>query len=565
MANKKKSLRANKRKRKELDSNESEEKPMNSVKTSSSNKKLKKEVMKPSSSSKRTRRIDPKTVLFWRKSAKKDQENSKKSTKSKKLKQKMSKKILKPKKVDQKMSKRSSKSRKEKKQKFKKSFKTEKANQKNQRIDENQYNPPPSKKPRKDSDKFEKSNVGENKVKKCKVAQKPCLNWQNEFQPAKNVMDNHDHCHRPPSKKYPYLENFLNVPGFQHLAENIFLNLSYDDLMSCQILNRSSKRILENPIFWLKKFIRRGLPKQNQNDWNNAIQLTRNSKLEKNILLYLKKSSKHEKLIEIPCYIDKNVVKKSFKISRETDVGNILNWYELEAGFIQMFAPLSRNLNSMIHFGGDEIRDGKIEFVKSLAPLTENPNKPDKNGDTTMHWATDFGHIEIIKYLSTWVDNPVPPNKPRCTCPPQTPLQLAVNRSRFLTKSNNFFSAIPYLEICSLLTPLSENPKLSMKQIIGLFMAVTELCRHNGSLFTQLMKRFSKFDVKFLEDFLQTNPVIQDIEYLYPNTDFHAYNSDLSNEQMTNEVLDLNRRNVFFYTRLKQLEELASKLETKEV
>ena len=115
MANKKKSLRANKRKRKELDSNESEEKPMNSVKASSSNKNFKKGVMKPSSSSsKRTRRIDPKTVLFWRKSAKKDQENSKKSTKSKKLKQKMSKKILKPKKVDQKMSKSSAKSRKEK-------------------------------------------------------------------------------------------------------------------------------------------------------------------------------------------------------------------------------------------------------------------------------------------------------------------------------------------------------------------------------------------------------------------------------------------------------------------
>ena len=558
MANKKKSLRANKRKRKESESHESEENLINPVKTSSSNKNFKKEVMKPSSSSKRTRRIDPKTVLFWRKSAKKDHENSKKSTKSKKQKQKMSKKILKPKKVDQKMSKSSSKSRKEKQQKFKKSFKTEKANQKNQRIDENQYTPPPSKKPRKDFNRFEKLNVRENKMKNCKGTQK-------FFQPAKNFMDDHDHCHRPPSKKYPYLENFLNVPGFQHLAENVFLNLSYDDLMSCQILNRSSKRILENPIFWLKKFIRRGLPKKNQNDWNNAIQLTRNSKLEKNILLYLKKSSKHEKLIEIPCYIDKNVVKKSFKISRETDVGNILNWYELEAGFIQMFAPLSRNLNSMIHFGGDEIRDGKIEFVKSLAPLTENPNKPDKNGDTTMHWATDFGHIEIIKYLSTWVDNPVPPNKPRCTCPPQTPLQLAVNRSRFLTKSNNFFSAIPYLEICSLLTPLSKNPKLSMKQIIGLFMAVTELCRHNGSLFTQLMKRFSKFDVKFLEDFLRTNPVIQDIEYLYPNTDLHAYNSDLSNEQMANDVLDLNQRNVFFYTKLKQLEELASKLETKEV
>ena len=219
-----------------------------------------------------------------------------------------------------------------------------------------QKNLPPSKKPRME----------------FKSSLEDLVNEENE---AKN---------RSPPSKQPckakesksYLEDFLNIPGLQHLAENIFSSLSYDDLKSCRRINRSSKHILDNPIFWLKKFIRRGLSKKHQTDWHNVIQVTRNTKLEKNILLYLKRSSKHEKLVELPCYIDEKVVKKSFKISKETDVRNILNWYELEAGYIQIFAPLSRNLNSVVHFGVDEVKDGDIKFIKSLAPLTENPNKP---------------------------------------------------------------------------------------------------------------------------------------------------------------------------------------------
>ena len=35
------------------------------------------------------------------------------------------------------------------------------------------------------------------------------------------------------------VETFINTPGLQHLAENIFLNLKYRDLKSCALLNGS--------------------------------------------------------------------------------------------------------------------------------------------------------------------------------------------------------------------------------------------------------------------------------------------------------------------------------------
>ena len=49
------------------------------------------------------------------------------------------------------------------------------------------------------------------------------------------------------------LEKFINVPGLQHLAENIFLNLKYQDLEACRKVKGSFELFLdqrmENPLY----------------------------------------------------------------------------------------------------------------------------------------------------------------------------------------------------------------------------------------------------------------------------------------------------------------------------
>ena len=50
------------------------------------------------------------------------------------------------------------------------------------------------------------------------------------------------------------MEKILNNPGLVHLAENIFGNLADEDADVCRHINRSSKQILDNPMFWLRKF-----------------------------------------------------------------------------------------------------------------------------------------------------------------------------------------------------------------------------------------------------------------------------------------------------------------------
>ena len=83
------------------------------------------------------------------------------------------------------------------------------------------------------------------------------------------------------------MENVINNPGLQHLAENIFLNLKSADLKKCQLINQSASQILDNPMFWIKKLIQNGLSEEHQNEWIKAIQSETNFEKKKNIVDYL--------------------------------------------------------------------------------------------------------------------------------------------------------------------------------------------------------------------------------------------------------------------------------------
>ena len=59
------------------------------------------------------------------------------------------------------------------------------------------------------------------------------------------------------------MESIITNPGLQHLAENIFWNLGFEDLKICRLINQSCLQILENPMFWLRKFVGlKGKPKR---------------------------------------------------------------------------------------------------------------------------------------------------------------------------------------------------------------------------------------------------------------------------------------------------------------
>ena len=162
------------------------------------------------------------------------------------------------------------------------------------------------------------------------------------------------------------MEKILNNPGLVHLAENIFGNLDDEYLEVCGQLNESSKQILANPNFWLRKFT--ALSKENQKDWIKVIQSVKNSDKGIAIISYLQWNLKKEALVDLPCYSRPDVQDDFKKRIRESCKKEVLS-------------------------------DEDTEIVKFLAPLTDNPNAPDNDGKTPSSITKNAEIYRILKSL----------------------------------------------------------------------------------------------------------------------------------------------------------------------
>ena len=253
------------------------------------------------------------------------------------------------------------------------------------------------------------------------------------------------------------LEKIVNNPGLQHIAENIFCNLNYKDLDVCRNINQSCKKILDEPMFWLKIFMKRGLSMKDQLDWTKAIQLTKYTNLKKNILSYLKKCAKNERVVNLPCYINEKIVENSKNLTKQylkpfinRLYGELFNaCFDGDEGIIQILAPLMPNPNLPDKKGWTPIqlaascgdyfepiiqilapltsnpnarnrdwnpiytaaKNSCVEVVQILAPLIDHPNEPDEDGQTPIHAAVSEGALEVVKILAPLTNNPNPPDK----------------------------------------------------------------------------------------------------------------------------------------------------------
>ena len=196
-----------------------------------------------------------------------------------------------------------------------------------------------------------------------------------------------------PETEVSAMEKILKNPGLEHLAENIFGNLSCEDVEVCRGINQSSREILDNPMFWLRQF--GSLSKKNQKDWFKVIQSAKNSDKEKVILRYLQWNLKKE-AVDLPCYTSP-AVQDDFRKKIWESCGK---WDSSEKGFSSFLAKYLPFLK--IFHSEEHRRHENIEIVKILAPLTDNPNGPNKYGETPIHEAAFNGHKEIIKILETY-------------------------------------------------------------------------------------------------------------------------------------------------------------------
>ena len=193
------------------------------------------------------------------------------------------------------------------------------------------------------------------------------------------------------------MENIIQNPGLQHITEMILFNLDFEALKKCQLLNKSFNDILEDPMFWLRKWrTQRGLSKKNHDDWVIAIKLTKNTNTEANIKLYLEKIIENGHIVDIPCFIDSHAVEKSTQFTFERALE------ESELGILQILASIDYKPSEcrVLYCGiGRDIRlavfGGHLNIVRILAPITSNPNF-----ETLIHFAAMNGQVDVLKFLA---------------------------------------------------------------------------------------------------------------------------------------------------------------------
>ena len=158
------------------------------------------------------------------------------------------------------------------------------------------------------------------------------------------------------------MENLTKIPGLQHIAETIFLTLTFGDILECTQVNESWKMIVDNPSFWLRKCVQNPTF-ENKSAWKKLIQLTKQTFFEKKLSLHLQRCAQNMWGGENTHFLNK--------------VNN-------------SFCPIYWSME----YCGDSIGAG---FIRELAPLSKNINRNNFCGRSLIHEAAQYGYIGIIK------------------------------------------------------------------------------------------------------------------------------------------------------------------------
>ena len=200
------------------------------------------------------------------------------------------------------------------------------------------------------------------------------------------------------------MENLTNIPGLQHIAEEIFLNLDNESLVNCFKVNRLWKNIL-NSSFWIKKckMYKRGefgpayyVPFRSFLTWTKVVEVTPNNTiLEEELAKKLKK-------------IHKCLEKADSKKYNIEDCP--IHWaaYYGHVDAIRVLISLfKKNSNYRNEFGMTPIHmaaiNGHAAVIKLLIPNVDYDEEYCRGKNcqwSPIYYAAMNGHINVIKILA---------------------------------------------------------------------------------------------------------------------------------------------------------------------
>ena len=235
------------------------------------------------------------------------------------------------------------------------------------------------------------------------------------------------------------MQAFTKNLGLQHISEDIFKLLDKKSLMETRLVNNSWKRILDQPLFWLKKLkTASNFTQDMYQTWERLVQNLSDSQVdEKNFVLILMKIfyTKPMYPLEIAVELDKKCGQKSlFSKWKNPDLVNFILEQEdpnrkvdisIEKGATPIHFAAKWNLSQVVEKlvmkyespamvktedGETPIHlaalGGNLHIVKVLTEFTDAPNIADHNGTTPLFVATMCGHLDVVMFLAGFTDNP---------------------------------------------------------------------------------------------------------------------------------------------------------------
>ena len=170
------------------------------------------------------------------------------------------------------------------------------------------------------------------------------------------------------------LESLISNPGFEHLCQNFLIHLDKKTLLAMRLVSNSSRNFLNKPRFWLNKLnFKNGGSLELHKAWISLIQKVEedgeNTDLEQNIATILIKlvdnSEMRRKLFPlnvISMYGDLSLVKFIVKNNMVESLSRTC-----DKGWMPIFYATQK---------------GHLEIVKILIQCTDNPNASDSKGRT---------------------------------------------------------------------------------------------------------------------------------------------------------------------------------------
>ena len=233
------------------------------------------------------------------------------------------------------------------------------------------------------------------------------------------------------------MEAIAQSPGLQHISEDIFKLLDKKSLINCREVNSSWKNVLDEPIFWLKKYEGAYPSSDVPKTWKTLAQELEGEKLVNEFVLalmkvwqwrkimpfqfikYLLESNKYPDLIEFILEHENPMSKLGRVFVNGTCMWNPrpIHFAALY-GFTHVVGKITKMMESPIiketQWGRNPIhfaaKKGHLDCVQILVGFTDTPLAVDDVGETPIHEAARRGHLDIVQYLVGFTDKPNNPN-----------------------------------------------------------------------------------------------------------------------------------------------------------